>query len=190
MIEYKITGGNEVAALLKQLAPEIEAKILRNALVAGANVIQDEARLRVGAKSGELRRDIRVSREVGRGYVLARVKVKGPHAYIGWFQEYGVAAHIISIQNMPMETNRRGAIRAMSIGRVNKMVARGSLVIGGNLVGPMVHHPGHAPHPFFRPAVDAKSGAAVKTVADWLANYIKWGPITAPTVNADEEEAA
>lgn len=48
----------------------------------------------------------------------------------------------------------------------NKLVARGSLVINGNFVGQSVHHPGAAPRPFLRPALDSQSQAALVAVGN------------------------
>jgi hypothetical protein len=90
MIEFRIKGGKELDALLKQLPVEVETKILRNGLAAGAAVIRDEARLLAPAKSGAMRQAIKTSRDTRRadGLVIAKVKLKGKHSFLGKFIEY------------------------------------------------------------------------------------------------------
>lgn len=168
MIQYRINGGKEIAALLAQLPVEVETKILGNGLAKGANVIRDEARARVRAKSGLTRKAIKSSREKSdAGQVVAKVKLRGKHAFIGKFLEYGVAAHQIWVRG-----------------------GKETLVINGVPIGKRVLHPGFAPKPFLRPAFDAKAGEAVQAVASYLAHYLQWGTITAPTVTVDLEKAA
>jgi HK97 gp10 family phage protein len=165
VIEYRIKGGSEVAALIAQLPIEIEQKILRNGLAAGANVIRDEAKSLAPKKSGELADDIKTTRGTGEGYVYAKIRLSGKHAFLGRFMEYGVAPHQIWARS------------------------KESLVINGVPIGKRVWHPGLAPRPFMRPALDARAGEAVQAVADYLTRYLKWGPITAPTVSVDQEAA-
>jgi hypothetical protein len=97
VIQFQIKGGREIDALLKQLPVEVETKILRNGLAAGAAVIRDEARSRVRKRSGALAKAIKTSRDTKRadGQVVAKVKLRGKHAFLGIFMEYGVLAHLI-----------------------------------------------------------------------------------------------
>ena len=87
----------------------------------------------------------------------------------------------------PIRNTRRGP-RRLSMGTINKMVARGSLVIGGNFVGPMVHHPGHVPKPFLRPALDQKAQEAVAAMGAYIAQRFQIGDLRAPTLSVDTEE--
>lgn len=169
MIFATIKGGKELDKLLQRLPVEVETKILRNGLAAGAAVIRDEARALAPIKSGRLRRAIKTSRNTNKneGMVIAKVKLDRRYAFIGRFIEYGVAAHQIFVRD-----GKKG------------------LVIDGVNVGKQVWHPGHAPRPFLRPALDARAGDAVKAVAEYLASYLKFGAITAPVVAIDLEEAA
>jgi HK97 gp10 family phage protein len=168
-MEYRVKGGKELDALLQKLPVEVETKILRNGLAAGAAVIRNEARERVRKKSGALAKAIKTSRDTRKneGYVVAKVKLKGKHAFLGQFLEHGVLAHLIWVRS-----------------------GRESLVINGVPIGKRVEHPGFAPMPFMRPALDAKAGAAVQAVGDYLTRYLSWGTITAPVVTVDLEEAA
>lgn len=169
MIEYSIKGGKELDALLQQLPVEVETKILRNALAAGVAVIRDEVRARVRKRSGKLAAAIKTLRDTRKleGFVVAKVKLKGPHSFLGNFLEHGVAAHKIWVGS-----------------------GKDSLVINGTPIGKQVWHPGFGPMPFMRPAFDAKAGAAVQAVGDYLTRYLSFGTITAPAVAVDIEEAA
>jgi hypothetical protein len=169
VISYSIKGGAELDALLKQLPIEVETKILRNGLAAGANIIRDEARLLAPKKSGALAKSIKTARDTKRneGYVIAKVRLRGRHAFLGVMMEYGVLPHMIWATG-----------------------GKESLVINGVPIGKSVQHPGFASRPFFRPAIDAKAEAAVQAVGDYLTHYLKWGTITAPPVSVDLEEAA
>lgn len=169
MIQYQIKGGKELDALLQLLPVEVETKILRNGVAAGAAVIRDEARSLVRKRSGQLAAAIKTTSSANRseGYVVAKVKLKGPHSFVGNFLEHGVAAHRIWVRD-----GKRG------------------LVINGVNVGKEVWHPGFGPMPFMRPALDNKASAAVQAVGDYLTRYLSWGTITAPTIAVDEQEAA
>jgi hypothetical protein len=123
VISYSIKGGREIDALLQKLPVEIETKILRNGLAAGARVIRDEARVRVNKKSGLTEKAIVTSRSLSRdGTVIAKVKMKGRHSFLGRFLEYGVLAHQIWVRS-----------------------GKGSLAINGVPIGKRVSHPGFAP---------------------------------------------
>jgi hypothetical protein len=169
VISYSIKGGKELDALLQQLPVEVETKILRNGLGAGANVIRDEARLLAAKKSGAMAAAIKSVRGTRKstGQVVAKVRLRGKHSFLGIFMEYGVLPHQIWVH-----------------------AGKDSLVINGVTVGKRVWHPGLAPKPFFRPAIDTKAEAAVQAVGDYLTRYLSWGTIRAPTVEVDLEEAA
>lgn len=169
MIVGTIKGGKELNALLQQLPVEVETKILRNALGAGANVIRDEARVLVPKKSGALAQAIKSVRGTRNteGQVVAKVRLKGRHSFLGLFMEHGVLPHQIWVR-----------------------AGKDSLVINGVAIGKKVWHPGIAPRPFMRPALDTKAGEAVQAVAGYLTRYLSWGSIKAPVVAVDAEEAA
>jgi HK97 gp10 family phage protein len=168
MIRGTVKGGEALQALLDQLPVEVETKIVRNGLARSANVIRDEARNLAPKKSGALARAIKTTRDTrkGTGQVVARVRLKGRHAFLGRFMEYGVLPHEIWTKG------------------------KGSLVISGVAIGKRAWHPGITPRPFMRPALDTKAALAVEVFGDYLKHYLQWGTITAPPVNVDEEEAA
>jgi HK97 gp10 family phage protein len=168
LIEWKINGGKQLADLMAQLPVEVETKILGNGLMAGANIIRDEARARVRKKSGLTQKAIKSARSRNtEGQVVAKVKLKGKHAFLGNFLEHGVAAHQIWVTG-----------------------GKESLVVNGVPIGKMARHPGFAPMPFMRPALDARAGDAIQAVVSYLTHYLSWGQISAPTVKVDLEEAA
>lgn len=136
-----VKGLKELAAMLQSLPSKLEANVLRSALRSGANVVKDEAVRMAPAKSGLLRAGLKVSTSNRRGTVTAKVKATGKHAFIAPWIEYGVAAHKIS--------GKKG----------------GWLSFGG-LFAKSVQHPGFAPKPFMRPALDSKAQAAVIAVGN------------------------
>jgi HK97 gp10 family phage protein len=140
MSDEAITGGRELDAFLQTLSVKMERNILRAALRAGANEFKAEAKSRVPVVHGDLLRSTRVTTGSKAGVVYARVKVGGKKAKHWRWVEFGTAAHKI----MP-----KGA---------------GALHFGATTVDG-VHHPGAKPHPFMRPAFDAKSAAAIAAVA-------------------------
>lgn len=167
MIRGVVKGGAEVQAFLDQLPVEVETKIVRNGLAAAANVIRDEARNLAPKKSGAMARSIKTTRDTrkGTGQVIARVRLKGRHAFLGRFMEYGTLPHKIWT------------------------TGKGSLVVNGVAIGKQVWHPGISPRPFMRPALDTKAAAAVDVFGDYLRRYIGWGPLEVPAVNVEEEAA-
>ncbi|MCW1431401.1 HK97 gp10 family phage protein [Novosphingobium sp. JCM 18896] len=169
--DMKMVGGAKMHDLLQQLPVEIETKIMRNGLAAGVRVLRDEARAQVAdsTATGKLRKSIKTTRDTNRktGQVIAKVKLKGEHSYLGLWMERGVSPHLITVRD-----------------------GSGALKIGRNFVSGEVMHPGFAAKPFMTPAVDIKGDAAINEVGDYIARYLNWGTIQAPAVAVDEEEAA
>lgn len=144
--EVRVKGLSDLNALLQELPAKMERNVLRGALRAGARVVQAEAKANVPVDTGALRAGIKVStggKRGAAGVVIAKVRVTGRHAFVAPWLEYGVAAHTI--------TARRG----------------GWLFFGA--FARSVEHPGFAPRPFMRPALDSKAQAAVVAAG----NYIK-----------------
>lgn len=151
-------GGADVRRFIAQLPAELERKVLVGAGRAAAKVIAEEAKER--SVSSEVASAIKTKVTSAEGKVIARVQVRGPGAYMAPWLEYGTAPHFISVD----DTQRSGR----SIGRINKETKTGSLVIGGAYVGDTVFHPGARPHPFLRPALDAKGVTAVKAAQAYI----------------------
>lgn len=183
MIDLKMKGGKELHALLQQLPVEVETKILRQALARGANVVRDEARRLVPAKTGRLRKSIKTSRDTKNGQIIAKVRLRGPDSYLGVFMEYGVASHLIARTGAG---EGKVAVRKAKDGEGK--VKGGVMKIGGEFVSGIIEHPGHSAHPFMRPALDTKAADVVNTIGDYLQKYLTFGSINVPTVSVDGEE--
>lgn len=148
---------------LNNLPAKMEKNVMRGALRAGANAVRNQAKLNapVGKPSGEgsriykghagaLRDSIRVTTKAKGFGVTASVvaggknKKTGADTFYAHMVEYGTAPHIIKAKS----------------GR--------KLSFGGGFAS-SISHPGAAPRPFMRPALDSKHKAAVLAVG----NYIK-----------------
>lgn len=136
-----VKGLSELQAFLDQLPAKMEANIMRAAMRQGANVVRDEAKANAPVKTGLLRDGLKVTTSSRRGVVSAKVKATGKHAYLARWLEYGTAAHFIKPKR-----------------------AR-SLFIAG-IMRNGVDHPGAAPKPFLRPALDSQSQAALVAVGE------------------------
>lgn len=162
-----IKGLAELQLALNELPAKIEANIMRAALRAGANVLRDEAQSTAAFmdRSGRLRKSIRVGTKLRGGVAQASVTV-GPkkgdkRPFYGPFLEFGTKAHTI------------------------KATKGKALAVGVS----SVHHPGVRPRPFMRPAIDAKTTAAVEAVREYIRQRLadKHGiNVAAPAQEGDE----
>ena|ERR1035437_2829346 len=159
-----VKGLSDLQSFLDQLAPKIEANVMRGALRAGANVIKDQAKANVpvgapssenkriyGGYAGALRDSIRVGSRIKGGTVTAYVKAggktkKGADTYYAYMLEFtGAKPHPIKA--------KPGHFLLLNGGHPLKMI-------------PM--HPGFRAHPFLRPALDAKAGEAVVAAGEYM----------------------
>ena len=161
-----IKGKGEVKAFLSSVPAQMD-KVLRGAARAAAKVVAEDAKARV--ISHEVAGAIKVATKEEDGKVIAKVQVKGKGAYLAPWLEYGTDPHFISVDD--------GQRNGMSVGRINKKLdeAKGdaSLVINGSFVGKTVFHPGARPHPFLRPALDAKEGEAIQAAQNYINARVK-----------------
>ena len=156
MANISITGGKELAQFLQQLPVKLEKNIMRGALRAGAKVILDEARINVPVQYGELKKSLRVSTNVKRGRVEAKVKAgskkKSKGGKIkGWYAaivEFGAAPHIIKGKN----------------GKLLKFTGRD----GNKVEIAEVWHPGFTARAYMRPALDNKAKQSIVEVGTTL----------------------
>lgn len=148
---FEVKGLKELEAALDALPANVERNVARGALRAGANVLRDEARRLAPVKSGLLQKFIRVVQRRGApGRLMVNVVAGGSGAGKPWyarFLEYGTAPHRI-------EAKKGGA-----------------LFIGGHFVKGL-DHPGAAPHPFMRPALDTKAKDAVEAFRKYVAERL------------------
>jgi hypothetical protein len=177
----KVRGRQEVKAYLASLPKQIEEKLLRPAAKRGGKVIAEEAALR--SESHEVAEAITVKSKKGDGRIIVIISVKSGWTYsVGTWLEWGTSPHFISVD----ESQRKGR----SIGRINRLAnekgSSHSLVIGGKFVGETVLHPGARPHPFLRPALDAKGRDAVAAAQAYINARIGPHGITGPAEDDDE----
>jgi hypothetical protein len=182
-----VRGREEVKRFLDSLPKQIEDKLLRGAGRAGANVVADEARLR--SISPEVTAAIGVKVSTKDGTILAKVRVKGPGAYIAPWLEYGTDPHFISVS-----ADQRNGMTVGRINRVDKAARRAgtpepgrSLKIGGSFVGGTVHHPGAQAHPFLRPALDTKEAEAIAAAQSYINARVKPSGIIGAVDQGDDE---
>ena len=141
--ETHVKGLAELQKFMDQLAPKVEANVMRGALRAGMNVVKPVAVANVHSVSGELAKGLKVSTRAKGGTVVARLVAKGKHAFVAKWVEFGTAAHSITAKN------RKG------------------LSFGG-LFFQSVQHPGARPRAFLRPALDGQAQNAVVAAAEYM----------------------
>jgi HK97 gp10 family phage protein len=168
MSNQTIKGLSDLQKFLDQLPAKMEANIMRGALRTGCNVIKKQAAANIHRVSGELEKSLGVvaRRTKGRKVAVSVFAGRGfgkkgmPPSNQPIWVEYGTAAHWINVK----KEERAG----LSVRKLNKYVASGSLKIGGAFIGSSVAHPGARPQPFMRPALDAKSQDAVLAAAEYI----------------------
>lgn len=165
-----VKGLADLQRLLDQLPAKMERNIMRGAMRAGGKVFLAGAQGRVPVKSGKLRASLRLSVRARGGTVSASIKTND---YKAFWAEFGTAAHLIKLSDdaRPSRLTRHG-MRQYSMKTVNKMIRRGSLVIGGQYVGEMVSHPGAMSQPYMRPTLDNDSPHAVVAVGEYVKNRL------------------
>jgi HK97 gp10 family phage protein len=142
----------------------VQQNAAKRAMRQGANVLRDEARLRAPKRSGKLAASIKTSVSMRGMLVVAKVRLRGEHAYLGRFIEYGVAAHFISAG-----AKKGGTIRVSGGGEHEAMK------LGSDYVTGTILHPGFAPRPFMRPALEAKGTEAAEAVRQSLVDWLGQG---------------
>lgn len=177
-VEYGISGLTELQQLLDSLPANIEKKLMRGALRAGVKVIMNDAKGNLAGhhETGQLQDSLRISTKARRGRVTAVLKAGNQNAYYAHMVEFGTAPHLISAaeSDMPTRTNRHGT-KPISMKTLNRMIARGSLKIGSQFVGPIIQHPGAQKIPFMRRALDRNmvdNGPAFDAIKRYLAGRI------------------
>lgn len=70
-----VKGADEVIAALQAYPAKVEARVVRNALAAGARVVRNAARAEVPVRTGRLAKSIRTTSRVRNGKAIAGVRV-------------------------------------------------------------------------------------------------------------------
>jgi HK97 gp10 family phage protein len=142
MATTNVKGLAELQAMLNTLPAKMERNILRSALRQGANVVMRKARENITAdgseETGLMRKGIKVRTQAKRGTVIASVRATGKHAYLANWIEHGVQPHSIA----------KGAKAGSGKGQDG------------------TPHPGFAPKPFLRTALDTEMQAATIAVGN------------------------
>lgn len=181
--DFPVTGLADLDRYLSMLPGNLQKGAYRAGLTAAAKPVRDEARLRAHKKSGKMARAIKTGspRQNQDGSFSVMISLKGEHAFIGFFEEYGVAPHLIApkAKGLGPAGLKAAASSGAKVGGVMK--------IGDEFVSGIIHHPGHAAHPFLRPALDVKAEEAVLAFAARIRDYIegKTG-FAAPVDDLDE----
>lgn len=161
-----VKGLSQLQAFLDQLPPKLERNVMRGAMRAGARVVLPAARQGINHDTGALAKSLRAGSTSKGGTVTGYVRTR---LYYARWVEYGTRPHFITVrpEDRPSRMTHRGR-KAVSIRTINRMVERGSLVIGGNFIGASVAHTGAQQRPFMRPALDTRAGAAVVAVGEYI----------------------
>lgn len=170
----KVRGGAETRRYMTELPGLLRDRVLRGAARAGAKVIAEGAKERLGSRTAEgpggadvlIANSVKVQVKLKGEIVRGRILLDGPGAYVGRWLEYGTDPHFISVDPQ----YRQG----MTARRINKSIADGdeglkaSLVINGKPVGTTVFHPGARKAPFLRPAVDTLEREALAAAQAYI----------------------
>lgn len=138
----RFKGGAELQRALNELPVKLERNVMRSALRAGAVVLRNEARKNVPEETGALKKSIKVSTRARKGVVTATLKAGDEKAFYAHMLEYGTAPHDIAPKSKKALTLEDGGVVKHA------------------------KHPGIAPRPFMRPALDEKTDEAVQAVTD------------------------
>lgn len=155
MAEIQVKGLAELHKVLQNLPEQLEKKVLRNALRAGANEFKKAAQAQVPVKSGALRKSIRVktSARKGRYRLKATVTAGNAEAWYSHLIEFGTGAYYTG--------------SGKSVGKEYEIKpAKGKALFFLGMARDAVVHPGIQPQPFMRPAFDSGSEAAINAFAE------------------------
>jgi hypothetical protein len=163
--EFRLKGGAELMEMLDRIPDRLGRNIVRGALRAGAKVVADEAKIRVG--SARIAKQIKVGSRASGTVISSKVSVreaKGTLGFVAWFLEYGVAPHWIRPKR------------------------KGGLELAENVVRGEVHHPGFGAKPFLRPALDARAAEAINVMGEYIGARLNWDALRAPALAVEDDE--
>jgi HK97 gp10 family phage protein len=151
MTELKhVNGLKELQQQLNRLPAQLEAQVMRAGMRAGGKVFEAEIKAKIpvvrrsDGTAGQLRDSVRTTTTSKGGVVAAHVRMGNAKAWYARLIEFSGAA--------PHEIRPKG---------------HKSLLIAG-ILRRVVHHPGFAPRPIMRPAMDSRAGAAVVAVGEYV----------------------
>lgn len=192
---FAFKGGPELLALMDELPKKLAVNAFRKGLTAAAAPVREQARSMAKRKSGAMAASIksgspRVNQD---GTISIKVRLKGKHAFLGVFFEYGIRPHLISVaetedafQAASVTRKGRKKTSGATMRTINTAVRRGSLKIGRDFVGPVVMHPGVAASPFMRPALEMRANDAILAFGGKVSQSVSWNALKAPVLAAPE----
>lgn len=183
-----LKGGKELSAFLQAFPERLQRNAVGAGLTAAAKTIRTQARANAPKKSGKYAKSIKSSRPRKNqdGTISITIRPKGEHSYLGLWLEYGVGAHVITAGDsgksprlLQRQINRDG---------VSSDVETRAMKIGNNWVSGAVIHPGFAPKPHFRPALDTQAESAIKAFGERIESYLKDKTgFSAPSFGVDDD---
>lgn len=151
MTDVKVIGLAELQKAMDTLPEKIERNVLMSGLAAGAKVIRDRARELAPERTGALRKSIRTSRQARKNAVAIKAGKRGKagQAWYAAIVHKGATPHVV----LP---RREG----------------GMLFFNGRFMR-AIHHPGFAGVPFLGAAVEQMADAAVRAMAQKIAERLR-----------------
>lgn len=169
---FPVKGLAELDRVLSAMPGNLRKNAYAAGLRAGAAVLRDEARARAPKEDGKLAKAIGSSsvrtNDDGTLSIQVRADPKKQHAYLALFAEYGVARHLIARTGA-----KEGRVAVRKAKEGTGTAQAGVMKIGPDFVSGIIEHPGHAAHPFMRPALDAKAGEAIAAFALRVRAYLE-----------------
>lgn len=167
-----LSGLKELDGFLAALPMKMQKGAYRAGLTAAANPPLEEAKRLAAGWSSHVAAAVKKgsSRQNPDGTFSISIYVdrSKPGSFTALWGEYGVAPHLIASTG---KGEGRVAVRKAAEGRGS--VNAGVMKIGDDFVSGIIQHPGHAAHPFMRPALDAKADEAVQAFAAKIRSYLE-----------------
>ncbi|MBB4858263.1 hypothetical protein HNO88_001582 [Novosphingobium chloroacetimidivorans] len=161
---------------LDKVLATLPKNLQRNAYSAGLRAAADpplkEARLLASGWSPKVAKAITKGsprhNQDGTFSIRVYVDERKPDGFLGFFAEYGVKPHLIA-RTGPGE----GKVAIQKAAEGSGKVTLRPMKIGDRFVSGIIHHPGHAAHPFLRTAFDKTVDDAVKAFADRVRGFVE-----------------
>lgn len=165
----RLLGMEEILKNMKGFPVKLQNRIMATGLRAGGRVIMADIARRAPKKRGNLAKTIRqrkAPRRLSRGGISMVIGVGARYAHL---VEFGTAPHVITPR--AFKDRMSSALRVIRSGGSSEDAQ--ALLIRGRFVGGTVHHPGAAPHPFVRPAFEARAHEAIRVITRKMAKKME-----------------
>ena len=167
----EVLGLKEFEAALRSLPASLTEDVLVDVLKAGGQEIRQVAQA-LTADDHELSVSIVVRKankrqlRAGTGAVVVALKSK-PGGWRGHFREFGTSPHLIWAKGAKgaIDKAARRMLRKLNKqSRASGGPSKALVTATGQVLGPVVHHPGQRARPFLRPAAATAFPAAVEAI--------------------------